>query len=44
MQYLNILEPGGNVGMIKVKYTGDYNEDGTPTRKIGPDRPANYEL
>lgn len=33
--YLNILEPGGNVGMIKVKYTGDYNADGTPTRQIG---------
>lgn len=35
--YLEILEPGGNVGMIKVKYTGEYNEDGTPTRQIGPD-------
>lgn len=35
--YLDILEPGGNVGMIKVKYTGDYNADGTPTRQIGPD-------
>ena len=35
--YLNILEPGGNVGMIKVKYAGDYNADGTPTRQIGPD-------
>ena len=23
--------------MIKVKYTGDYNADGSPTRKIGPD-------
>ena len=34
--YLDILEPGGNVGMIKVEYTGDYNEDGTPTRAIGP--------
>lgn len=33
--YLSILEPGGNVGMIKVKYTGDYNSDGTPTRQIG---------
>ena len=32
--YLSILEPGGNVGMIKVKYTGEYNADGTPTRKI----------
>ncbi|MHA6249043.1 SusC/RagA family TonB-linked outer membrane protein [Pontibacter sp. CAU 1760] len=35
--YLNVLEPGGNVGMIKVKYTGDYNTDGTPVRQIGPD-------
>ena len=35
--YLDILEPGGNVGMIKVKYTGDYNEDGTPTRQIDPE-------
>jgi TonB-dependent starch-binding outer membrane protein SusC len=33
--YRNILEPGGNVGMIKVKYSGDYNADGTPTRAIG---------
>ena len=35
--YLSILEPGGNVGMIKVLYTGGYNEDGTPVRAIGPD-------
>lgn len=35
--YLDILEPGGNVGMIKVKYTGEYNEDGTLVRQIGPD-------
>jgi TonB-linked SusC/RagA family outer membrane protein len=33
--YLDILEPNGNVGMIKVEYTGDYNADGTPTRPIG---------
>ena len=33
--YLSILEPGGNVGMIKVLYTGDYNPDGTPVRQIG---------
>ncbi len=33
--YLSILEPGGNVGMIKVKYTGEYNPDGSPTRAIG---------
>ncbi|MGS2741032.1 SusC/RagA family TonB-linked outer membrane protein [Sinomicrobium sp. M5D2P17] len=35
--YLDVLEPGGNVGMIKVKYAGDYNEDGSPTREIGPE-------
>lgn len=35
--HLDILEPGGNVGMIKVKYTGDYNSDGTPVRQIGPE-------
>ncbi len=35
--YLDILEPGGSVGMIKVKYTGDYNEDGSPTREITTD-------
>jgi TonB-linked SusC/RagA family outer membrane protein len=34
--HLKILEPGGNVGMIKVQYTGDYNPDGTPVRAIGP--------
>jgi TonB-linked SusC/RagA family outer membrane protein len=34
--YLSILEPGGNVGMIKVLYTGDYAADGvTPVRAIG---------
>lgn len=33
----DILEPGGNAGMIKVKYTGEYNADGTPVRAIGPD-------
>lgn len=32
---LTKFEPGGNVGMIKVKYTGDFNADGTPTRQIG---------
>ena len=35
--YLSVLEPGGKVGMIKVKYTGDFNADGTPVRAIGPD-------
>lgn len=33
--YRDILEPGGNAGMIKVKYTGGYKEDGTPERSIG---------
>ncbi len=33
---LTKYEPGGNVGMIKVKYTGDFNADGSPTRQIGP--------
>lgn len=33
-QYLQQYEPGGNLGMIKVKYTGEYNEDGSPTRAI----------
>jgi TonB-linked SusC/RagA family outer membrane protein len=33
--YLNILEgPAGKPGMIKVKYSGDYAEDGSPTRMI----------
>jgi TonB-linked SusC/RagA family outer membrane protein len=32
---LDILEPGGNLGMIKVKYTGDYDANGMPTRAIG---------
>lgn len=33
-QYLQTLVPGGNAGMIKVKYTGEYNEDGSPKRAI----------
>jgi TonB-linked SusC/RagA family outer membrane protein len=32
---LTKFEPGGNVGMIKVQYSGDFNADGTPTRAIG---------
>jgi TonB-linked SusC/RagA family outer membrane protein len=36
--YLNILEgSAGKVGMIKVKYNGEYNPDGTPKRAIGAD-------
>jgi TonB-linked SusC/RagA family outer membrane protein len=34
---LNALETGGSVGMIKVEYTGEYNADGTPVRKISAD-------
>ncbi len=34
--YLSNLEgSAGTVGMIKVLYTGDYNDDGTPVRQIG---------
>lgn len=33
--YLSVLEPGGNVGMIKVQYTGTYDATGKPTRAIG---------
>lgn len=43
--YMDILEPSGvnadgykgSLGMIKVKYHGDYNEDGTPVRAINAD-------
>jgi TonB-linked SusC/RagA family outer membrane protein len=35
--HMDILEPAGNVGMIKVKYTGDYNADGSPVRQINTD-------
>ena len=35
--YLDILEPGGNVGMIKVEYTGEFGENGEPVRAIGAD-------
>lgn len=34
--FLTKYEPGGNPGMIRVKYTGDFNEDGSPVRQIGP--------
>ncbi|MCJ8208609.1 TonB-dependent receptor [Mucilaginibacter sp. RS28] len=33
--YLTTLEPSGNVGMIKVLYTGTYDATGKPTRAIG---------
>lgn len=35
--HLDVLEPSGNVGMIKVKYTGDYDSGGVPVRQIGAD-------
>jgi TonB-dependent SusC/RagA subfamily outer membrane receptor len=34
-QYMSILEPQGNVGMIKVEYTGATDETGKPVRAIG---------
>ena len=35
---LDILEPGGNLGMIKVKYNDDVlDANGKPTRAIGPE-------
>ncbi len=34
---LEILEPGGNIGMIKVEYTGEYDENGKPVRQINTD-------
>ncbi|HEY4108893.1 TonB-dependent receptor [Puia sp.] len=33
----NILQPGGNVGEVKVLYTGPTGSNGTPTRAISPD-------
>ncbi len=36
-KYLDILEPGGNEGMIKVKYNVERDSSGKPTRAIGPD-------
>ncbi|MBR1464486.1 MAG: TonB-dependent receptor [Prevotella sp.] len=34
---MKVLEPGGNVGMIKVAHDGALDENGNPTRQIGPD-------
>jgi len=37
--HMSILQPGPAnqvLGSIKVKYTGEYNADGTPVRAIGP--------
>ena len=36
-QYMDILEPGAQPGDIKVKYYGEYNEDGSPVRAINSD-------
>ena len=36
-EYLSILEPGGNEGMIKVKYDIERDDTGAPTRQIGAD-------
>ena len=37
-QYLQQYEPGDSApGMIKVRYTGEYNDDGSPVRAIGAD-------
>lgn len=30
-----VAEPGGNAGMIKIKYNGEYDADGKPTRAYG---------
>ena len=34
---MNVLEPGGNVGMIKVRHDGALDENGNPIRAIGPE-------
>ena len=40
-----VAEPGGNVGMIKIKYNGDYEADGvTPTRAYNTDDRQIIEL
>lgn len=35
--HIDILEPGGSPGMIKVEYTGGFDDEGVPLRAIGPD-------
>ncbi len=35
--YLTNYEPGGQVGMIKVQYSGTYNADGSPTKAVSDD-------
>ncbi|MBN1952892.1 MAG: TonB-dependent receptor [Bacteroidales bacterium] len=34
IEEMDLYESGGNAGMIKVRYTGEFNEDGTPVRRI----------
>ncbi|WP_179021878.1 SusC/RagA family TonB-linked outer membrane protein [Winogradskyella forsetii] len=34
-QFFDQYEPDGTLGMVKVRYTGDFNDDGSPTRAIG---------
>ena len=36
-EVMNILQPGANVGSIKVKYTGGYDANGLPVRAINAD-------
>ena len=36
-EYLQTLEPGGNEGMIKVKYDIERDANGKPARSVGPD-------
>jgi len=36
-ELMAILEPGAKPGDVKVKYYGDYDENGKPTRAIGAD-------
>ena len=36
-EYLQTLEPGGNEGMIKVKYDIERDANGKPTRSVGPE-------
>jgi TonB-linked SusC/RagA family outer membrane protein len=36
-ELMAILEPGGNAGMVKVEYTGEYDANGKPVRQIGAD-------
>ena len=35
--YGKILEPSGDAGMVRVKYTGEFDANGMPVRQIGPE-------